>query len=262
MARHTPFLCNHCFKWNASYTAPICWQCKHRKTEICFPSPVLLLRDQYVFTVDEYREHSEFPIKQREELRALKDAYDSAVVREANEIRASQSPRGKLKALFRGGRAVEEQESIHDVYVARKTEIMERKEGRHFLKDVRVDKAALSGRVTGDAWQMELSTLIAFAKVDIPCIEARHTRLSDRVAVLLAFLMDLNAIPGGNEVIIILEDRRTLNVHDCAKQLETKQIPFESGDVPELISRHDTSIGRIMTVEESRMRYRSSDPSD
>lgn len=59
----------------------------------------------------------------------------------------------------------------------------------------------------------------------MPCIEALNTKLSDRVGVLLAFLMDLNAIPGGDEVIIILEDRRSLNVHDCAKQLESKQIP-------------------------------------
>lgn len=245
MVRRTPFLCNHCFKWNTSYTVPICRQCNHRKADTCFPAPILLLRDQYVFTVDEYREHSEFPIKQREELRTLRDAYDNAIVQEAKEAHAAQSPKRKLRALFKGGRGVEEQESIHDVYEARKKGIMERKRERHFLKGVRVERPALSGRVTGDAWQMELSTLIvssfsltpisvyccltcsqqAFAKIDIPCIEAHNTKLSDRVGVLLAFLMDLNAIPGGNEVIIILEDRRALKIHDCAKQLESKQIP-------------------------------------
>lgn len=160
MVRHTPFLCNHCFKWNTSYTVPICWQCKHRKADTCFPAPILLLRDQYVFTVDEYREHSEFPIKQREELRTLKDAYDNAVAQETKEARASHTPKGKLKTIFKGGRGGEEQESIHDVYVARKKEIMDRKEDRHFLKSVHAERPALSGRVTGDAWQMELSTLI------------------------------------------------------------------------------------------------------
>lgn len=160
MVRHTPFLCNHCFKWSTSYTVPICWRCNHRESDTCFPAPVLLLRDQYVFTVDEYREHSEFPIKQREELRTLKDAYDNALAQEAKEARASHTPKGKLKAIFKGGRGGEEQESIHEVYVARKKEIMDRKEERHFLKGVRVERPALSGRVTGDAWQMEFSTLI------------------------------------------------------------------------------------------------------
>ncbi|TLD39445.1 Glutamate-cysteine ligase [Venturia nashicola] len=258
MTRHTPFLCNHCFKWNASYTDPICWLCNHRKAETCFPNPILLLKDQYVFTVDEYREHSEFPIKQREELRTLKDAYENTVAHEARGIHESHTPSSKLRALFKGGRGGEGEESIHDVYLARKKEIMERKEERRFLKGVGLDKPALSGRVTGDAWQMELTTLIAFAKIDIPCIEPLNTRLSDRVGVLLAFLMDLNAIPGGNKVIIILEDRRTLNIHDCARQLESELIPFESGDVPESISRHRTSTGRIMTVKESLMRYQSS----
>ncbi|KAE9980943.1 hypothetical protein EG328_011961 [Venturia inaequalis] len=199
MTRHTPFLCNHCFKWNTSYTLPICWQCKRPKADTCFPNPTLLLGDQYVFTVDEYREHSEFPIRQREELRTLKDA--------------------KLRALFKGGRGAEEQENVHGAYLARKREIMDRKEDIYFLEGVEVEKPALNGRVTGDAWQMKLSTLIAFAKIDVPCIETLNTKLSDRVGVLLAFLMDLNAIPGGNEVTIILDDRRALNIHDYARLL-------------------------------------------
>lgn len=160
MTRHTPFLCNHCFKWNTSYTIPICWQCNHRRADTCFPSPTLLLNDQYVFTVDEYREHSEFPIKQREELRTLEDAYYNAIAQEVKEIRESHTPKSKLRALFKGGRGADEQESVHEVYLARKKEIMERKEERHFLKGVRMEELTLNRRVTGDAWQMELPTLI------------------------------------------------------------------------------------------------------
>ncbi|RDI76374.1 Glutamate--cysteine ligase [Venturia inaequalis] len=223
MTRHTPFLCNHCFKWNTSYTLPICWQCKRPKADTCFPNPTLLLGDQYVFTVDEYREHSEFPIRQREELRTLKDAYDNAVAQEAKGTHASPPPTRKLRALFKGGRGAEEQENVHGAYLARKREIMDRKEDIHFLEGVEVEKPALNGRVTGDAWQMKLSTLI----IDVPCIETLNTKLSDRVGVLLAFLMDLNAIPGGNEVTIILDDRRALNIHDCARLLSDRGKRFD-----------------------------------
>lgn len=74
----------------------------------------------------------------------------------------------------------------------------------------------------------------------------------------------------------MLADRQVLNIHDCAVQLVNGQIPCKyhslhlflcqrlisffqyvvvSGDVPEIISKYRTSTGRIMTAEESRLRY-------
>jgi hypothetical protein len=159
-SRNTPFLCNNCFKWNTEYIIPTCRTCKHPKSPTCFPAPVLLLRDQYVFTVDEYKEHAKFPITKREELRTLRDAYDTALAQEAERHRAAKTAKGKVKSLLRRGSNTKDDESIHDVYVARKKEIEDRKEEKHFLKGIRIDQPSIYRRVDDRAWVVKLPVLV------------------------------------------------------------------------------------------------------
>jgi hypothetical protein len=159
--RNTPFLCNHCFKWNTRYTTPVCSTCRTPKDPTCFPAPILFLRDQYVFTPNEWNEHATFPVMQREELRTLRDAYNSALAQEAKEYKASKTTKGKLKAFFKGGKsAKEEEDSIHDIYVARKKEIDARREEKSFLKGIQVDCPALKRKIDDRAWQIRFSVLV------------------------------------------------------------------------------------------------------